>query len=107
MNLQLDIGIIIFGSFVAFNLLMFAGTFYIFQDISIFFTHFINADFQQRELPCSPRIDEIRIKKNLKSPILLKKLSASYFRLVTSQEFLMYANSNKDELFTERANNLS
>ncbi|CAD8089935.1 unnamed protein product [Paramecium sonneborni] len=107
MNLQIEIGIIIFSIIIAFNLVVFAGTLIIFQDISIFFTQLLNADFQQRELPSSPKMDEIRIKQNLKSPIFLKKLSSSYFRLVTCQEFLMYANTNKEELFTERANNLS
>ncbi|CAD8168388.1 unnamed protein product [Paramecium octaurelia] len=107
MNLKLDIGIIVFGILIGFNLVVFAGTLFILKDISIFLTTFMNADYPQRELPCSPRMDEIRVKQNLKSPILLKKLSPSYFRLVTSQEFLMYANTNKEELFTERANNLS
>ncbi|CAD8103696.1 unnamed protein product [Paramecium sonneborni] len=107
MNLQIEIGIIIFSIIIAFNLVVFAGTHFLFQDISLFFTHLINAEFQQRELPSSPRMDEIRIRLNSKSPILLKKLSSSYFRLVTCQEFLMYANTNKEELFTERANNLS
>lgn len=45
MNLKMDIGIIVFGILIAFNLILFAGTFFIFKDISIVFTHIMNADF--------------------------------------------------------------
>lgn len=38
MNLKMDIGIIVFGVLIAFNLFMFAGTHFIFKDISIVFT---------------------------------------------------------------------